>query len=138
MLLEHGSGRMAGHRPFEGGAHGNSGTTGINIDVVKGKPLEFSDAFLPAAGERLEDLCFTQIKARKTEDGSELDADDIKQLHDTIRNNVAKFDSWSFSAAEATITFDPYVIGSYAEGSYTCSFPIDILRPLYKAESVLP
>jgi uncharacterized protein YecT (DUF1311 family) len=125
---------------FEGGAHGNSGTTGLNIDVAKGKMIAFEDVFESSAHKKLEEECLSQIKAQKKEKGGELDPDpkEMQTISETIAGAIGKFDSWSISATQAIVTFDPYAIGSYAEGSYSCAFPIESLKPLYKAGSILP
>jgi len=125
---------------YEGGAHGNSGTVGLNIDLAKGKIVEFADVFEPSAHKKLEEACLSQIKAQKKEKSAELDPDpkEMKKTRDTIAESIGKFDSWSMSATQGVVTFDPYTIGSYAEGSYACAFPIEMLRPFYTAGSILP
>ncbi len=125
---------------FSGGAHGNSGTNGINIDVAKGKDLSFGDVFEPAAFPKLEELCLTQIKAQKAEKMPDYDQSPaaMKELRSTIGDDLSKFDRWSFTAAQGTVTFDPYELGAYVEGSYECTFPVEVLHPFYKLGSVLP
>lgn len=125
---------------FSGGAHGNSSTNGINIDVAKGTDLTFADAFEATAFPKLEDLCLTQIKAQKAEKMPDYDNSPagIKELRSTIGDDLSKFDRWSFTAAQATVTFDPYELGAYVEGSYECTFPVEVLHPFYKTGSILP
>ncbi len=125
---------------FEGGAHGNSGTNGINIDVANGKLLAFADMFEPSAQKKLEESCLSQIKVQRKEKSidEEIDAKTLKEMRGTISDTIGRMDGWFFSAKEGTVTFDPYAVGSYAEGSYTCVFPLEILRPFYKAGGVLP
>ncbi len=125
---------------FEGGAHGNYGKSGINIDVAKGKLLAFADVFEPSAHQKLEDSCLSQIKTQRKEKSidEELDPKTLKEMHGTISDTIGRMDGWFFSGKDGTVTFDPYAVGSYAEGSYTCVFPLEVLKPLYKAGSVLP
>jgi uncharacterized protein YecT (DUF1311 family) len=125
---------------FEGGAHGNSGTSGINIDVANGKLLTFTDVFEPSAHQKLEDSCLSQIRVQRREKSmdDEIDPKTLKEMRGTIHDTIGRLDSWFFSSKDGTVTFDPYAVGSYAEGSYTCVFPSGVLKPLYNAGSVLP
>jgi hypothetical protein len=60
----------------------------------------------------------------------------------TIEESVADLTRWSFYATKAEITFDPYALGAYVEGSYTCDFSAELMRPLlkldYLAEAAAP
>ena len=125
---------------FSGGAHGNSGTSGINIDVAKGKNVTFADAFDETAHKKLNELCFAQIKAQKKEKDMPLEGGlyTVEQLRQTIDDGLAQFERWAFTATQGTVTFDPYELGAYVEGSYNCTFATDVLHPMYKAGSVLP
>ena len=46
--------------------------------------------------------------------------------------------SWSIAADEVTVSFDPYAVGSYAEGSYTCSFAMKDVKALALKGAALP
>jgi len=121
---------------FSGGAHGSSATDNINIDVVKGTVLTFGDLFEASAQKKLAELCLSQIKAQKVEKSSldfKLQIDDEKQVRKTILDDVGNIERWTLGGTEATVTFDAYEVGSYAEGSYTCSFKNDSLQPMLKA-----
>jgi uncharacterized protein YecT (DUF1311 family) len=125
---------------FSGGAHGNSETSGINIDIAKGKDAAFADVFDEAAHKKLGDLCFEQIKAQKKEKDMDLNNGlyTVEQLRKTVEDAVGALGRWSFTASQGTVTFDPYELGAYVEGSYECTFATDVLHPLYKAGSILP
>jgi uncharacterized protein YecT (DUF1311 family) len=125
---------------FSGGAHGNSGTSSINIDIAKGKDLTFADDFDETAHKKLGDLCFAQIKAQKQENETDLNEGllTIEELRKTIDDGVSSMKRWSFSETQGVVTFDPYALGSYIEGSYNCTFSTEVLQPLYKAGNILP
>ncbi len=61
-------------------------------------------------------------------------ADERRRIvHDTLSEMV----NWTFSEAGASVVFDPYVIGAYAEGRYECTFEMDFLRALMTPASPL-
>jgi hypothetical protein len=46
--------------------------------------------------------------------------------------------AWSFAPDKATVTYDPYAVGAYAEGLYSCEIPYATLKPLAKPGFPLP
>lgn len=125
---------------FSGGAHGNSGEKNINIAMAEGRLLGFSDLFEAAALPSLEADCLSQIEAQKATKlpDEKLDAAAKRKLAKEISTSLRALERWSFSAAQAEVTFDAYELGAYVEGSYACSFPADALRPFRKLDYVLP
>ena len=125
---------------FAGGAHGNSGSSDINIDVAKGRILHFADAFSAAAEQKLDAECLRQILPQKAERAPDekMDGDHLKQLKHAIAEGLDRLDSWSFSAKEARVDYDAYALGAYVEGPYSCRFPTAFLRPLVKPGFPLP
>jgi uncharacterized protein YecT (DUF1311 family) len=125
---------------FSGGAHGNSATSNINIDAASGKLATFADLFASGAQSEFEESCWTQFVKQKADKGPDetISADDAKTYRATIKQSVAALESWSFSADKASIGFDPYALGAYAEGTYSCEFDADMLKRLRKPASPLP
>ncbi len=125
---------------FAGGAHGNGGASDINIDAAKGKILNFGDVFGASSKEKLDAECLRQILKEKAEriPDQKIEGDDLKQLRKSIAEGLAKLDSWSFSPAGATVDYDAYALGAYAEGAYSCQFTSEFLRPLVKSGFALP
>jgi len=126
---------------FDGGAHGNGGLTNVNIDLAGGRVITFDSLFDPADMEPLVVSCRQQIKDQKIEkmDGEEFKpADDPNYQESTIVEHVADLTRWSFTSEDAVVTFDAYAIGSYAEGSYTCSYALGLLRSLARDPALLP
>jgi uncharacterized protein YecT (DUF1311 family) len=125
---------------FSGGAHGNSATSNINIDIGRGKSVAFTDLFTSGAQSQFEEACWTQFKKQKPEKGPDesMSADDTKTYRATIKESVAALENWSFSANKASIGFDPYALGAYAEGTYSCDFDEQMLKRLRKPDSLLP
>jgi uncharacterized protein YecT (DUF1311 family) len=125
---------------FSGGAHGNSATTNINIDTASGKLATFADLFTSGAQSEFEQSCWTQFIKQKAEKGPDetISADDTKTYRATMKQSVAALENWTFSADKASIGFDPYALGAYAEGTYSCDFDADLLKRLRKPASLLP
>ena len=110
----------------QGGAHGNGGIQNFNIDMKSGELIEIGDLLAEPAAAGLAGRCKEQIIAAKrerfeTEPYDPATDDFLKD--DVIGEHIATLSRWSISAREITITFDPYAIGSYAEGPYECIFP---------------
>lgn len=124
-----------------GGAHGNGGTSAINIDLGRGAALKAGDLFDDKAIRALTTDCVGQIAAQKKEknDGQEFNpADDPIYQEETVIGHLRSLDTWSFWQDKATVTFNAYAIGSYAEGPYSCDFAMGDLRTLAKSGTLLP
>jgi len=126
---------------FDGGAHGNGGLTNVNVDLTGGRLITFDTLFDAADKEPLVISCRQQIKEQKTEKmgGEEFKpADDPNYQEATIDEHIADLTRWSFTSEDAVVTFDAYAIGSYAEGSYTCTYAMGLLRSLARDPELLP
>ena len=123
-----------------GGAHPNFNSANINIDVALGRAATF-DALLDKAGARkVFALCVKQVRdeRRARGDDEEMSADELKALTDSVAKASADLSVWSFGADAATLSYDPYVVGAYAEGAFDCTIPYATLRPLAKSDFPLP
>ena len=126
---------------FEGGAHGNGGTNAINVDLKAGKLIESGDIFDAKAQGELKTDCLAQILAQKKEkwEGEEYKPSEDPNFQEaTVGEVLAGMTAWTLRADKATVTFDAYVVGSYAEGPYYCEFPMEKLRGMAKAGAALP
>jgi uncharacterized protein YecT (DUF1311 family) len=125
---------------YDGGAHGNGGVSNINIDIVSGRALAVETIFEEAGLATLREDCTKQIAAQKTEKLGQpfKPEDDGNYSAETIAEHMATLDRWTFREDKATVTFDPYSIGSFAEGSYTCDFPMSRIRAAAKSGAPLP
>ncbi len=124
----------------DGGAHGNGGVENINVDLAHGKVIGVEDVLTEDGAAKLRAACREQIIAEKKErnDSDYKPEEDSFLTDDVIAEHIATFSRWSFSAKDATITFDSYAVGSYAEGSYDCTFPLDAVRAAAKPGAPLP
>jgi uncharacterized protein YecT (DUF1311 family) len=125
---------------YDGGAHGNGGLSNINIDLGKGRRIEAKEVFDAAAMKTLTGECTTQIAKQKAEKLQQPfnPADDPNYDAAQIGQHIADMTRWTLGVQKATVTFDPYAIGSYAEGSYICDFAMDNLRAAAKPGAPLP
>ncbi len=125
---------------FSGGAHGNSTTSNFAIDLATGKELESGAMFRADAKDKFVRSCIDQIARQKQEKMPDAPFAVVSEAEQkkTIEDSVSDLTSWSFSAQKAEITFDPYALGAYVEGSYSCEFPAPFLRPLLKFDYLPP
>lgn len=125
-----------------GGAHGNGGTESYNFDMQTGRDLSIQDFLSEDAAGQIAIRCKRQIIAEKKErwqgDEPYLPAEDTFLSDDVIAEHVATMSRWSFTESEASIVFDAYAIGSYAEGSYDCRFPIADMKAMAVPGAPLP
>jgi uncharacterized protein YecT (DUF1311 family) len=124
----------------EGGAHGNYGTANINVDMTTGRELAIGDIVDASGAARLTQQCKAEIdaeRAKRVPDAADVPYD-AKTRDATIAETVRVLKSWSIGADEITVSFDPYAVGAYAEGSYTCSFPTRDVVALARPGAPLP
>jgi len=121
---------------FMGGAHPNSYSVNINIDVARGRAATFADMLDKPAAEKVFALCLKQVRDQKT--AREGSVDDDSGAPKALAEATGDLKAWSFGADGATISYDPYAVGAYAEGAFSCSLPYATLRPLARADFPLP
>ena len=123
----------------EGGAHGNSGTMNYNIDMTKGDVLRLDDVLPEPSAAILTLWCKKQIEAEKLRRVPDIDlTEDMTARDETIALGVRELSAWSIGEEEIVVSFDPYAVGSYAEGSYECRFPTRGVKELALPDAVLP
>ena len=66
------------------------------------------------------------------------DSGAAKTLADSVAEATGDLKAWSFGADAATVSYDPYAVGAYAEGAFSCSVPYATLRPLARSDFPLP
>jgi len=125
---------------FMGGAHPNSYSVNINVDVARGREATFADLLDKPAADKIFALCLKQVRDEKTAREGSVDDDSgaAKTLADSVAEATGDLKAWSFGADAATISYDPYAVGAYAEGAFSCNAPYTTLRPLARADFPLP
>lgn len=107
-----------------GGAHGNSGSSNINLDMSTGRELALGDVLTEPSAAILTLECRRQILTEKKNRLQAAGDDEPVTVDDgAVAEGVRNLASWSIGAREIVVGFDPYAVGSYAEGAYRCSFP---------------
>lgn len=117
------------YEDYSGGAHGNRGNGGLHIDMKSGRVLAFTDLFDSRALKEIDALCKKQVEAEKKERGGEDETADLEKRIDDVAKDLS---NWVFAEREATVFFDQYTVGSYAEGPYDCTIPSEALSKLAK------
>ncbi len=101
---------------YTGGVHGMYGVLGQNFDARTGKKLALSDVCPNTEGliaAIVAHLGFDYPDAPFMQSGSTLIQEQVRQL---VADDVVP---WTLGPRGLTVYFNPYVIGSYAEGIYT-------------------
>ncbi len=116
---------------FTGGVHPNYNFTVLNYDLKNSREITFAEIFKPKAKylKFISDYSIDVLKKRFKENGDD----------ETIKSGAAakaeNFKSWNLVKKGLMITFDPYQVASYAEGSQTVIIPYSklsqILQPKY-------
>lgn len=115
---------------WTGMAHGQSHNFSYNYDVSHNKELKLSDFFLPGVNHLsiLSKLCAKDIANQKRKNGM-MEGSYPPEGVEAAAFNALKEDATFYPAATALVfIFDPYEVGSYAEGYYVVSIPYSQLR----------
>ena len=122
---------------YEGGAHGSSNVSSVSLNRQTGTIINVSEALGPKAVAALVPVCKDQIITQKTENLQSVEAGstyDIKTddfySDDTVKTALIDPGAWRLEPGKATITFNSYALGSYAEGRYECSFATELLNAM--------
>lgn len=104
-----------------GAAHPNHNRSFLNYSIVssKVKTLKLTDLFLPNSGYQ------KVITKMVREDLTRQQASWPKEL---------KLDHWTIQGKSLVFSFDPYAVGSYAEGFYTVQIPFSKIETLLNPE----
>ena len=125
-----------------GGAHPNSYIAHINVDLSAGKALAFADLVDAKAEKAIDARCADEVRKRRKEKMAGEDGGGDDPFDADLAKNVAQstndLGAWGFGADKATVDYNPYNVGSYAEGYYDCVLPYAFLRPLVKPGFPLP
>jgi len=112
-----------------GGAHPNSYTADINVLVEEGREAKLADLLDDKAAQKVFAFCLKSVRAeKKARMGADFTPEE--DLPKTVAEATSKLEAWSFGADAATVSYDPYAVGSYAEGPYDCVIPYATLKPL--------
>ena len=122
-----------------GGAHPNGFTANVNVDMRLGRELGFADLLDKPAAEKVVGLCTDQVRRQKIDRGETAeDIGDLAGLRKSVGEATGNLKVWRFGADAATIDYDPYSVGAYAKGAFSCTLPYATLRKLAKPDFPLP
>jgi uncharacterized protein YecT (DUF1311 family) len=125
---------------YDGGAHGNSFFSAINVSPQTGV-LTYDKLFSPEAKTELADACENRLFGYDTDEA--LSKVQLKQMffpeyEKTILTAAGNLSSWTFNTDGARVHFSPYELAPYAAGSFECRLPLSLLREVSKAGQHLP
>ncbi|MBR1760321.1 MAG: DUF3298 domain-containing protein [Schwartzia sp.] len=113
---------------YEGGVHGMYGVVGRNFDAKSGRELTLDDVFTDRnelAGAIAAQLRRDYPSASFMESGGVGMAEMVEQL---AKDGVL---IWTLDPCGASFYFNPYIIGSYAEGIFTATILFDEYPALF-------
>ncbi|MEO9873921.1 MAG: lysozyme inhibitor LprI family protein [Anderseniella sp.] len=125
---------------YDGGAHGNSFFSAINVSPQAGV-LTYDKLFSPGAKTQLADACASRLYSYDADEA--LSKAQLKQMffpgyEKTIGTAAGNLSSWTFSTDGARVHFSPYELAPYAAGSFECRLPLSLLREVSRAGQLLP
>ena len=125
---------------YDGGAHGNSFFSAINVSPQTGE-LTYDKLFSPQAKAALAAACENRLYGYNGDKA--LSKAQLKQMFfpeygKAVLAAAGKLSSWTFNADGARIHFSPYELAPYAAGSFECRLPLSLLRELSRAGHHLP
>ncbi|MDE1173130.1 MAG: lysozyme inhibitor LprI family protein [Parvibaculaceae bacterium] len=121
---------------FTGGAHGMSTVQGVNVLTKLDRPLKAGDIVAP---EKLKEAtAFCRGVLGKIKSKYEDPATDSFMTDDAIAANMKEDGDWIIGKDGATVHYNPYDIGAYAEGAFDCLIPWADLKGFAPAQSPLP
>ena len=121
-----------------GGAHPNTWSRAINIALDGGRRLAFGDLFPRESIGLFAKLCSDQLIAERRDGTGDPKINLEEGADEVIVAHIKNLDTWYFRDSKAVILFDPYQIGSYAEGAYGCELEMPVLKAHAVAGAVLP
>ncbi|NNJ76697.1 MAG: DUF3298 domain-containing protein, partial [Anderseniella sp.] len=125
---------------YDGGAHGNSFFSAINVSPQTGE-LTYDKLFSPEAKTELADACASRLYSYDSDEA--LSKVQLKQMffpeyEKTILTAAGNLSSWTFNGDGARVHFSPYELAPYAAGSFECRLPLSLLREVSRAGHHLP
>ncbi len=125
---------------YDGGAHGNSFFSAINVSPETGE-LTYDKLFSPEAKTDLADACENRLYAEagdKALSKARLKEMLFAEYEKAVVAAVGNLSSWTFNEDGARVHFSPYELAPYAAGSFECRLPLSLLRRLSTATQHLP
>ena len=117
-----------------GAAHGFGAADHVNFRLDKGRPLRAGDVFdRDGWRDALADAVLKELRKDRDEDSMPY----FDGLEETVRDTVAKPESWVLTEKSLGVNFSVYSIGPYAMGEQTPTVPWTELSPWLAEEAVI-
>jgi uncharacterized protein YecT (DUF1311 family) len=125
-------------RVDHGGAHGISLQATANYSPALGRALTIDDLVDGKGIGALTNLCRDQLRRERLTRGATADTVDDELTEAAVADGIRSITAWQFHRESVAIHYDPYAIGSFAEGSYDCTIPWPVLRKAARSGAPLP
>lgn len=126
---------------YSGGAHPNSWSNSININLQTARSMKTSDLFSNKSIEVLISDCRDIIikeKSSRFGDTIEESRTEIEESYPgAVKAHVGDMARWRFTYENISIDFDSYAIGPYAAGPFSCEFSTGYIKNLASNSEIL-
>ncbi len=126
---------------YSGGAHPNSWSRSLNINMRTGRPMKTSDLFSEKSIDILISDCRDKIieaKSNRLSGSIEEARADIEQSYPgAVKTHVRDMATWRFTDKNVSINFNSYAIGPYAAGPFSCEFSTGYIKDLARNSKIL-
>ena len=120
---------------YQGAAHPNGYSEGVNFDLKNGKVLKLADLFKPGAKylQALSAFCVADLKKQSKAKGEPGMLDD-SSINSGAAPALKNFHSWTIKKQGLGVEFDPYQVGPYAAGAQSVVVPYSAIKDLINTE----
>lgn len=118
---------------WPGAAHPNHAWYSLNYDLRNNREVKFADLFRPGSSYvgTVARLCAEEIARQKRRNGMDIFEDHEETVAELVSGDATFFPSES----GLVIVFNPYEVGSYAEGYYVVRLPYAPLRGVLRTDN---
>jgi len=120
---------------FQGAAHPNGYSEGVNFDLKNGKVLKLADLFKPGTKylQALSAFCVADLK-KQSKAKSEPGMLDDSSINSGAAPALKNYHSWTIKKQGLGVEFDPYQVGPYAAGAQSVVVPYSAIKDLINTD----
>jgi hypothetical protein len=123
---------------YTGGVHPNHYEMTITYDLKDGNKIALSDLFKSKSNylKKISDYCIAELKKPRGDPGNQIEPDP-EWVERGAGPSEDNYGNWNISKKGLVITFDPYIVAPYADGSQVVVVPYNILKDVIREDGPL-